>query len=138
METECWFDGSITKNPGGIAYGSCVIKQDGKIVHTNVRCFGQGSDMSVNVAEIGGGILAMEWLKQNNITGFVKIYGDSKTAVLVLNHDRVNCKKDKYLYYPFYKQGMALKRELSCQVIFVWIPREQNTEADSLMRKNSY
>ena len=83
--------------------------------------------MSNNVAEYAGICAVMEFLIENQIQQAV-IYGDSKLVVKQLNR---KWKARGGLYFETYKRALLLRDQLP-NVIIKWIPREMNTEADSL------
>lgn len=71
---QAWFDGSCEPvNPGGTARFGIVIKVNAETIHTASGIVGSGPAMSINCAEDGGVIAVLEYLIENQITGYVTI-----------------------------------------------------------------
>jgi len=71
------FDGSITKNPGGVATYGYVIYKDNKLLKKACSVIGKGKGMTVNVAEYTALKQAMEWLNEQDIDDEITVKGDS-------------------------------------------------------------
>ena len=137
-----YFDGSCTPNPGGIATYSYVLEKDeGKIgtdvVFSDAKILGEGEGMTCNLAEYKGlheGLRYIsnnfEKLKPTKIT----VRGDSQ---LVINQSsgkwKVNADNLKTPSADTFSIVHILSEK--CQVVFEWIPREQNKLADKLTQK---
>lgn len=129
LRIRCWFDGGCgPRNPGGHAtYGAVVRDASGKRIFADSVYLGHGPEMSNNVAEYAGICAVMEFLISENIQQ-ATIYGDSKLVVKQLNR---KWKARGGLYFETYKRAILLRDKLP-NVVIKWIPREMNTEADSL------
>ena len=132
------FDGSISKNPGGIAAYGYTIKKDGLFWKEGSECLGAGA-FSNNYAELYGAYKGLEVVYRDAKEGDkVFVRGDSQLAIYLLQK-RYRASSEK-LYYPAFKlaetQTRAL-RNLKCPVDFSWVPREMNKEADKLSKWNN-
>jgi ribonuclease HI len=131
------FDGSISKNPGGIAACGFVFKKDGVKYDSTSYIIGEGP-YSNNYAEFYGAYLGLQYIyfiAQPKDKIFVR--GDSQLAINVLAH---KWKSDPLkLYYPAYEKADNVTkalRKMGCYVDFSWVPRKQNMEADELSKYN--
>jgi ribonuclease HI len=129
------FDGSISKNPGGIAACGYVIKKDGVKYDSDAYVIGEGP-YSNNYAEFYGAYLGLQYIyfiAQPNDKIFIR--GDSQLAINVLAG---KWKSDSLkLYYPAYEKAdnmTKLLRKMGCYVDFSWVPRKMNQEADELSK----
>lgn len=129
---EVWYDGCCEPvNPGGHASCGIVINRNGQTLWQASRYIGYGPAMSNNVAEYGGMIAGLEYLIQEGLTRFpVILRGDSMLSVRQMTGEwRVK----GGLYLPYYLKARELVRQFS-DITFLWIPREENTEADALSK----
>jgi len=126
MRLEIFTDGGCSGNPGPAAIG-VVIKQGGKDIKTLSRAIGQGTN---NIAEYTALIAALQ-------------------EALILKADDVSVKTDSELMMKQVSGSYAVKHEnikplfdqvkhlvtgfKSFQITHV--PREQNAEADALVRE---
>lgn len=138
MKYQCFFDGSITKNPGGdMGIGGLVYEvteQKKELVFDfNIKLpakdFPNGT--SCNVAEI----LALNKLLSffaldNAFHKPIEVFGDSK---IVINRAIRKKKGGKGIFIPYVDETIDLIKNFS-NIKFQWIPREQNTEADLISR----
>ena len=131
---EAWIDGACEPvNPGGTASYGLVVKRKHETVLRQSRTVGSGENMSCNVAEYCGLIALLEWCKANAISEAVDVYSDSELLVKQMRHI---WRAKKGLYYPYYQQAVEILKELGPkQFRFMWIPREDNTEADELSKQ---
>ena len=128
------FDGSISKNPNGIAAYGYVIKKDGVFFNSGSACLGSGP-YSNNYAELYGAFKGLE-----DISRFAKagdkifVRGDSQLAIYLMQ--KKYRPKSQSLYFPAFKLADAQIRKLrhTCPVMFDWIPRKMNQEADELSK----
>jgi ribonuclease HI len=131
---EVYFDGLCQPvNPGGIACYAFLIRQNGKIIHSEYGLAAKpySQDSTNNVAEYTALIKALEWLVQNKVQEIIRISSDSKLVVSQMNGGyKVKSKR----IIPLYSQAMALKNSLP-NVEIVWVPREENREADALTNR---
>jgi ribonuclease HI len=133
------FDGSISKNPNGIAAYGYVVRKNGEIWADGSESLGSGP-YSNNYAELYGAYKGLEIISQHVEPGDrIFVRGDSQLAINLL-HRRFRARQDK-LYYPAYKLAdtliRKLRNELKCFVSFEWLPRELNQEADKLSKWNA-
>lgn len=140
MIIRVWFDGACgPKNPGGHAGCGFVIKRTvgyfsnrEDILTQQSQYVGFGPTMSNNVAEyaaVTGAMAALIGAKlEKEETIF---YGDSKLVVMQM---KAKWKAKGGLYIPWYKAAVELLLQFE-NYDFIWIPREQNTEADELSKK---
>ena len=86
--------------------------------------------MTNNVAEYAALIRALKRINDLIPEGQVIVHSDSR---LVANQMRGDWQVRAPLIVPLYRQAMALAAGRN--IIFEWIPREKNTEADHLAHK---
>lgn len=124
------FDGlCYPKNPGGVAAYGYLAHRDGKLIHQGFRAVGEGKGMTNNVAEYEGLMAAAQWIADEEIDEKVVIKGDSELVIKQMNGQyRVNSATSKK-YVPEIKKLLQGK-----DVSLVWVPREENEEADKLSR----
>lgn len=124
------FDGlCYPKNPGGVAAYGYLAHRDGKLIHQGFRAVGEGKGMTNNVAEYEGLMAAAQWIADEEITEKIVIKGDSELVIKQMNGQyRVNSATSKK-YVPEIKKLLQGK-----DVSLVWVPREENEEADKLSR----
>ncbi|MEX2703224.1 MAG: ribonuclease HI [Candidatus Baldrarchaeota archaeon] len=125
-----FFDGlSEPTNPGIGAYGF-VVYIDSKKVKEGYGAL--GVDVTNNQAEYTAVIKALEWLIDEELTrGKIVVKGDSQLVIRQLN-GRYKVKASKIL--PLFEKAKSLIREFD-DISLVWVPREENSEADFLSRK---
>lgn len=130
MEIVIHTDGGSIGNPGPSGIGA-VIEWEGK-KKTYAEDIGNGTN---NEAEYKALILALKKVKalvgsQNAKNAIVKCYADSELMVSQLNHKyKLNNKKIAELFISVWNLMMEYG-----QIEFIHIPREQNQEADALVR----
>ena len=126
MKLEIFTDGGCSGNPGPAAIG-VVIQESGKTIRTLSRAIGQGTN---NIAEYTALIVALQ-------------------EALILKADEVSVKADSELMCKQVSGAYAVKHEnikpLFAQVKHLitgfksfqitHVPREQNAEADALVRQ---
>lgn len=124
-EITVFVDGGSRGNPGPSGC-SCIIKIGDKTIRAN-KFLGLGTN---NEAEYSGVLLALQKLKEKNITSKkVKFFADSQLTMKQLAGEwRI---KDPRMQ-NFANQIHSLIRELNLEAEFINIPREQNAEADRL------
>lgn len=138
MKYQCYFDGSITKNPGGdMGIGGIVYEVD-DVMKTPIFTFNEKlpakdfpNGTSCNVAEI----LALNKLLSyfaldNAFNEPIEVFGDSQ---IVINRAIRKKKGGKGMFIPYVDETIDLISQFS-NIKFKWIPREQNTEADAISR----
>jgi len=126
-----FFDGLCEPiNPGGVAVYGYVIYHDDRIIKKGCRVIGVGHGMTNNVAEYSALKRAIEWLISEKIQDDeITIKGDSMLVINQLRGDWKVKSKTSRKFVPEIKELLKKKR-----VRFVWIPREENAEADMLSR----
>ncbi|MBW9141940.1 MAG: ribonuclease HI family protein [Candidatus Aramenus sp.] len=126
-----YFDGLCEpRNPGGIAtYGYVIYLDDGRAIRRYGLAEKPFSPNSTNnVAEYTGVICLMEEMISLGVRSPV-IKGDSQLVVRQLNGEyKVKAKR----ILPLYERAVKLKEKLNATVM--WVPREENKEADELSR----
>jgi ribonuclease HI len=126
-----YFDGACgPTNPGGVAtYGWRLMAPDGEELAsgTGEACRGPGA--TNNVAEWHGLWAGLRSLAAKGWRGRLQILGDSQLVLLQLNR-LWRCHKERLRQYR--DQCLALLEGIEWRA--VWIPREQNAEADALSR----
>jgi ribonuclease HI len=85
--------------------------------------------MTNNVAEYGGLMAAAQWLKDMEIDEKIVIKGDSQLVIKQMKGEYKISSETSKRYVPQIKQLLQ-----GMDVSFVWIPREENEEADKLSR----
>jgi len=120
------------KNPGGIATYGFVIFVNGEMIHQESGIVGEGADMSNNVAEYSGLCVALRWLKGRRLQEReTVILSDSR---LLVNQMNGLWKTHGGLYMRWHQEAQRLVKEFP-RLLFQWISREQNTQADALSRE---
>ena len=117
------------RNPNGIATYGYIIYQDGKIIKKGCRVIGEGKGMTNNVAEYSGMLRAIEWLQEQNIDDKITIKGDSMLAINQMKGIWQVKSETSRRFVPKIRKLLKGKN-----VIFEWIPRKKNEEADMLSR----
>ena len=132
---EVYFDGLCQpKNPGGIACYAFIVKSKEKIIHSDSGLAEEpfSNNSTNNVAEYVALARALEWLIQNNLhSEKIKIRSDSQ---LVVNQLTGSYKVRARRIIPLYNKVMQLKIEFQ-DIQILWVPREENKEADILTNK---
>jgi ribonuclease HI len=123
-----YFDGLCRlKNPGGIATYGYVVYKDGKKVKSGNGVVGSGAGMTNNVAEYSALKYAADWVKQHCPDDEIVINGDSQLVIYQMSGTWQIHSETSKKFVP------AIRRLLEGRKTrFVWIPREQNVEADLL------
>jgi len=122
------FDGLCEpRNPGGWACWSWIAYADGQRVAEDAGCLGHGPGMTNNVAEYQAAIEALTWAHQHADGASIELCGDS---LLVINQVRGQWKCNAEHLQPLRDRMVELVNETGARL--KWIPREQNTGADTL------
>jgi ribonuclease HI len=123
-----YFDGLCRpKNPGGVATYGYLIYQDGKKVKSGYGVIGSGAGMTNNVAEYSALKQAAEWLIRYGGDDEVVIKGDSQLVIHQMNGTWQVKSGTSKKYVPEIRRLLEGRKTR-----FVWIPREQNVDADEL------
>jgi ribonuclease HI len=127
MITIC-FDGLCRpRNPGGMATYGYVIYRDGKKVKSGSGVIGSGAGMTNNVAEYSGLKRAVEWVSRHGADDEIVIKGDSQLVIHQMNGAWQIKSETSKKFVPEIRRLLEGRKTR-----FVWIPREQNAEADLL------
>ena len=123
-----YFDGLCRpKNPGGVATYGYLIYRDGKKVNSGYGVIGSGPGMTNNVAEYTALKHAAEWVNWHGGDEEIEIKGDSQMVIHQMNGTWQVRSTTSKKFVP------EIRRLLEGRKIqFIWIPREQNVEADEL------
>lgn len=130
---EVWIDGlcePVVPADERVACLGYVIKRDGRVVDEGFGVVGVGEGVTNNMAEYAALIRALERVRKLGLEGRVVVWSDSR---LVVNQMRREWRVKAPNIVALYRKAVALAEELD--VVFEWVPREENTEADSLARK---
>jgi ribonuclease HI len=123
-----FFDGLCRpKNPGGVATYGYVIYQDGKKVKSGCGVVGSGAGMTNNVAEYSALKQAAEWVRRQVGDEEIVIKGDSQLVICQMNGTWQVKSETSKKFVPEIRKLLEGRKAR-----FVWIPREQNAEADQL------
>jgi ribonuclease HI len=125
-----YFDGSVTKNPGGIAgYGWRICDENDQEIISDRGEICRGKEATNNIGEWGAIAKALQYLKEINWKGKLQIYGDSQLVINQLN-GIYKVKKDTLI--PYYTVCRSLLENLDWSA--EWIPREKNKLCDKLSK----
>lgn len=134
---DIYFDGACEPtNPGGnMGYGF-LIYQEGVYILSNSFFEEKSKNNTNNVAEYKACYEALQSLKehteQNNIDDFeVNVFGDS---MLVIKQMRGEWGINSGAYKYFALRTKELKESFK-NISFNWIPREKNTDADEMSKR---
>ena len=129
-----WIDGACEpRNPGGTASYGLVVKNGENVILRGYHAISSGPAMSNNVAEYCGLLAFLKWYKDYPEKGVVEVYSDSK---LVINQMGGLWQAREGLYFDYFKEcrGLVAEFQPPTQFRFLWVPREENTEADKLSK----
>jgi ribonuclease HI len=123
-----YFDGLCRpRNPGGMATYGYVIYQDGEKVKSGYGVVGSGAGMTNNVAEYSALKHAAEWVSRNDVVDEIVIKGDSQLVIHQMNGTWQIKSETSKKFVPEIRRVLEGRKTR-----FVWIPRDQNAEADLL------
>lgn len=126
-------DGSIAdQNPGGRGFTGWVIQaESGEVIRCGSNALGTHPEMSNNVAEYGAVLAALNHLvATGQTTQGLRVFSDSQLIVRQLTGE-YRCAKPVLRYLRDVIWSLA-KKFPSAE--YIWIPREQNKEADRLSK----
>ncbi len=128
---EVWTDGLCEPiNPGGTGCAGYVIKKNGKVVEQGSESLGASKDMTNNVAEYSALIRALQVVKKLGLDEEkILLRSDSK---LLVSQMKGKWKVRGTRIVPLHSKAAELTKGLD--IVFQWIPREENEEADRLCR----
>jgi ribonuclease HI len=104
-----------------------VIYQDGKKVKSGCGVVGSGAGMTNNVAEYSALKQAAEWVRRQVGDEEIVIKGDSQLVICQMNGTWQVKSETSKKFVPEIRKLLEGRKAR-----FVWIPREQNAEADQL------
>ena len=120
------------KNPGGVASYGFTIYSDHMKLTEKAGVIGKGSGMSNNVAEYAALCEALRWLLNQGLqNNEIAVKSDSR---LLVNQMNGKWRLHKGLYANKFLEARKLALSFE-RISFLWISREENTEADGLTRK---
>jgi len=123
-----YFDGLCRpKNPGGVATYGYVIYKDGEKVKSGFGVVGSGAGMTNNVAEYSALKRASEWVSLSGVDDEIVIKGDSRLVIYQMNGVWQIKSETSKKFVPEIRRLLEGRKTR-----FIWIPREQNAEADQL------
>jgi ribonuclease HI len=132
-----YFDGACEPvNPGGTAAYGAVVLKDGERVWEESKIFfpkpGHEKETSNNVAEYSGFKALLEFLLSKGWQNEeIEIFGDSMLVVKQMDY-KWRIKKGYYVAIAI--ECLNLLARFS-RIKVMWIPREQNTIADKLSKR---
>lgn len=150
-------DGSVSKPRYGKAISACIVYDDlGNEIRSLVKVVAEGTEFAtVNVAEYNAVLQALKMCARKKFGGVIReqldldltgvmeclhvkkifVFTDSKLVVNQLNNEWA-CDKPHLveLNEQVRKCVNILKEYDNVEVVFNWIPREENTEADKLSK----
>lgn len=139
MDFKLYFDGSCKVNPGGPGGWGFLIEDQAGIVIAEESGFLPASDkITCNVAEWHGLLNGMRWFRRYDAGTIrsLKVFGDSKLVVSQAS-GRWKCKKPHL--QAMQHEHKAIVKHLGInrkrQIVYQWIPREQNQAADDLSNR---
>jgi ribonuclease HI len=125
-----YFDGlCYPKNPCGVAAYGYLIHRDGVLVHSGFGSVGEGKGMTNNVAEYEGLKAAAAWIRDSETKEKIVVKGDSQLVIKQMSGSWKVNSETSMRYVPEIRELFQGK-----DVTFVWVPREENEEADKLSR----
>ncbi|MCK9593461.1 MAG: ribonuclease HI family protein [Methanoregula sp.] len=104
-----------------------VIYRDGKKVKRGSGVIGSGAGMTNNVAEYSALKRAVEWVSRLGADDEIVIKGDSRLVIHQMNGTWQIKSETSKKFVPEIRRLLEGRKTR-----FVWIPREQNAEADLL------
>lgn len=126
-----YFDGCSKGNPGPAGSG-VIIKYENLNESNDVSLCEYVGNTTNNVAEYKGLILGLKYLKENLNFKYLTIKGDS---MLVIHHMTGKYKVKSPNLLPLYNEAKELIEHIknkNVEILFLYIPREENKEADYL------
>jgi len=130
VEIKIYTDGGSINNPGPAAIAYLIYLND-KMLHSFSAKIGINTN---NFAEYTALVRALEWIRQNNKESVSKItfFSDSNLMVNQLNgFYRVKNASIR----EFILKVRALEQEIKTAIVYKYIPREKNSAADLLVKK---
>ena len=133
MHLTIYTDGGSLNNPGKAA-SAFVVYKDGKIFHKHKEKIGIASN---NVAEYTALIRALSYVRDHILTGKNKI-----EDINVISDSQLMVRQVNGLYKvkhadikPLYTRVKMLEMEIGLPISYTHVLREENQEADKLVKK---
>jgi len=114
-----------------IAGYGLIIKRDNEVLHSVYKSLGASPDYSNNVAEYAGLLGFFSWYLANGNKEDAEVCSDSQMLIMQMSN-KWKAKGGKY--YNDYVSACNLTKNCGGKIVYKWIPREQNTEADKLSK----
>lgn len=130
-----YFDGCSKGNPGPSGSGAMIKYQTNMTnVNNDISLCESVGNTTNNVAEYKGLILGLKYLNNHLNLKYLTIKGDS---MLVINHMSGKYKVKSPNLLPLYNEAKELiehikNKNVEIEILFLYIPREENKEADYL------
>ncbi len=119
-------DGASRGNPGNASFGA-VIYQDGKVIKELSETIGVASN---NVAEYEGLVAGLRFINSIDANAMIEVRMDSKLVVEQMSGGW------KIKHESMKELALIARKSHSPELVsYKWIPREENTYADSLANK---
>lgn len=131
MKLVVFTDGASRGNPGPASYGFTIETGDGKLLFEKGKYIGIATN---NVAEYSAVLSALELIKEKfhkEKSVEINFYADSKLVVEQLSGRY----KIKSPHLRLIIEDIKVLEKLFNEVSYNHVPREQNTEADSMANK---
>lgn len=132
MKYKGFFDGSSKGNPGPAQCGWAVLDDQDNIVDHESRKATE--DRTNNYAEYMGLIELLKYIGISDEITDIEIFGDSK-LVIMQSTGKWKCKSSNLRPLWIYATNLLNHFTVDKKIRLTWIPREQNTIADSLAQK---
>jgi len=136
MSLQVYIDGACEPvNPGGTATYGVVVRHGTRTVFSHSGVVGSGKMMSNNVGEYSGLIAFLEWYideRKGLDSGWPVVHSDSQ---LLVRQMMGQWRAKSGLYKSYYLKAQDLIKRHKLKLIFKWVPREQNEEADRLSKQ---
>jgi ribonuclease HI len=117
-------------NPGGTGCAGFVIKKNSKVVEKGSEVLAASKDMTNNVAEYSALIRALQRVRKLGLDKEkIMVKSDSK---LLVSQMKGQWKVKGRRIVPLHGEAKELAKGLD--IDFLWVPREDNEEADRLCR----
>lgn len=133
MKYTIYTDGGARGNPGPAGSGAVIYSNDGKVLKRIALYIGETTN---NQAEYKAVVAALEYmvtlLSDKIANPTIQMFLDSKLIVEQMN-GRFKIKNEGLK--PLYWQIRDLIMKLGGAVTFSFVPREKNTEADTLVNE---
>lgn len=125
---QIYCDGGARGNPGPGACAFVVIK-DNKTIYEESKFLGEVTN---NIAEYNGVVVALRWLLENNGYKSVQFYLDSQLVVNQLN-GRYKIKNENLRILRL--TISSLEKEICSDLKYQYIPRDKNKLPDKLLNE---